>query len=57
MPRLNPEEVGQIVAYKESGICAEVIARKLNRSSGVVRNYLRNPQNYKKAKWTAEKKR
>ena len=47
---LSEEEIATIKAFLESGLCAEVIARKLNRSAGVVRNYLRDPPNYSKKK-------
>ena len=52
---LSEEEIGKIKAFVESGLCAEVIARKLNRSAGVVRNYLRDPHNYSKKKRSGRK--
>ena len=58
MPRgkiLSEEEIAKIKAFVESGLCAEVIARKLNRSAGVVRNYLRDPHNYSKKKRSGRK--
>ena len=49
MPRgikLSDHEKGQIEAFKSSGDGFREIARKLNRSDRVIRNYLKNPAYY-----------
>lgn len=46
--RLSSEEIGQIKAYHDLGPNYAQIGRRINRSKNVVRNYLRNPDNYGK---------
>ena len=59
MPRgafLNEIEKGKIIAFKEEGLKIQDIAKKLNRSFAVVRNFLSNPEVYGKNKTGGPKK-
>lgn len=61
---MSEKEKGMIDAYKEEGVSIREIGRRLSRSDKVVRNYLKDPENYatikrktKKSKLTARIKR
>lgn len=63
--RLSELEIGKIEALKEEGKSIRYIARKIDRTHGVVLNYLKNPASYgknmkktgRKPKLTAKDKR
>lgn len=60
MPRgklLTDEEKGKILAFAEEKLCLREIARRLQRSHNVVRNFLANQQNYGKNKKGGPKKK
>lgn len=46
--RLTLEEIGKIRALKEEGYSNREIGRRINRSVGVVGNFLKDPENYGK---------
>lgn len=59
MPRgkyLTDLEKGKILAYFDGKLSIPEIARKINRSDKVVRNFLRNQDNYGKNKKGGPKK-
>lgn len=45
---LTVAEIERIKIFNEQGFCTAAIARQINRSFEVVRNYLRDPENYGK---------
>ena len=43
---LSESEKGQIIAYSKDGFSNRSIGAKINRSAHVVRNFLKDPENY-----------
>lgn len=43
---LDEKEKGMVEAYKQEGVSLREIARRLGRSDKVIRNYIKNPENY-----------
>jgi transposase len=47
---LSNLERGKIIAYYDAGMSKRSIATKINRSTSVIRNFLRSPENYSERK-------
>lgn len=48
--RLSSEEIGKIMAYRDLGLNYTQIGHRINRSRDVIRDYLKNPEDYGKKK-------